>query len=95
MTRKDQKKFEEFKRFYSLLGIDLDSITTHLTKLEAENTELKAKISCLEEKLSKKIDERCSRLEENVNKRADQNAKNIENQMKTYLFKGSKIDEKY
>lgn len=109
VNRKDQKKIEDLKHILSVLGIDLDQMASDLEHLYKENAELSKKNKALEDEISHIKEERArekeeienyisssmKKVEENVAKKTSEVTGEIQKEIKTYIFKGSKIDENY
>lgn len=109
VSRKDQKKIEDLKHVLSVLGIDLDQMATDLERISKENAELTAKNKSLLDEITHIKEERAhekeeiegyisnsmKKIEENVAKKTAETTAAVQKEIKTYLFSGSKIDEKY
>ncbi len=99
LTRKEHKKFHDFKKFLEIIGLNENDLLSRLNNLEKENKELKQKVLVLEKALNSQeeyyknyINERLDTLVLNIRKNLQETTKNTLSVMQA-SFKGNKINE--
>ena len=99
ITRKEEKALKELNRLFEIMGVDLDSITSRIETLEAEN-EIKSKEIV---NLRKELAEAKKENEELIRSQMAQISVNIQKSTakegvgtkSMFNFEGKKIDEHF
>lgn len=99
LTKKEHKKFQDFKKFLEIVGLNESNLLNRLKVLESENKELSQKVIALETALNSQeeyyknyINERLDTLVLNIRKNLQETTKNTLSVMQA-SFKGNKINE--
>ena len=105
ISKKDNKDLNKFLRMCKLAGLDISAVNDLIDankRLSLENKELRDEILDLQEDFKKakqelkdEIKKELNQIAINVHNEAVKNSQSIEQNMKTYLFKGSRINEQY
>lgn len=102
ISRKDEKKLNEFFRMCELAGLDIqeikgivDDIKTENAELKKEVSDLKASFELVKEEMREEIKKELKQIAVNVHNEVVKNQSNIQKNMEAYLFKGSHINEQY
>lgn len=102
ISRKDEKKLNEFFHMCELAGLDIqeikgivDDIKTENAELKQEVSDLKASFESVKEEMREEIKKELKQIAVNVHNEVVKNQSNIQKNMEAYLFKGSHINEQY
>ena len=105
ISKKDNKDLKKFLRMCELAGLDISAVNDLIDankRLSLENKELRDEILDLQEDFKKakqelkdEIKRELNQIAINVHNEAVKTSQSIDQNMKTYLFKGSRINEQY
>jgi len=105
ISKKDNKDLNKFLRMCKLAGLDISAVNDLIDankRLSLENKELRDEILDLKDDFEKakkelkdEIKKELNQIAINVHNEAVKTSQSIDQNMKTYLFKGSRINEQY